>query len=62
MFVSVLKPHSTLAPEELERRCIRLVGGGEAIAGAAARGNGSEADAVAAFASLIYGAMRGPIL
>ena len=57
MFVSVLKPHSTLAPDELERRCIGLVGGGEALAGAAVRGNGSEADAVTAFASLIHGAM-----
>lgn len=58
MFVSVLKPHSTLPPDELERRCIGLVGGGEALAGAAVRGNGSEADAVTAFASLIHGAMR----
>lgn len=58
MFVSVLKPHSSLPADELERRCIGLVGGGEALAGAAVRGKGSEADAVTAFASLIYGAMR----
>ncbi len=58
MFVSVLKPHSALPTDELERRCIGLVGGGEALAGAAVRGNGSEADAVTAFASLIHGAMR----
>lgn len=58
MFVSVLQPHSTLPPDELERRCIGLVGGGEALAGATVRGNGTEEDAVTAFASLIHGAMR----
>lgn len=58
MFVSVLRPHSTLPPDELERRCVGLVAGGEALAAAAVRGKGTEADAVASFTSLIHGAMR----
>jgi hypothetical protein len=58
MFVSVLKPHSSVPPDELERRCIGLVGAGEALAGAAVRGHGSQVDAVEAFSSLIHGAMR----
>ena len=57
MFVSVLTPHTSLPPDELERRCIGLVGGGEALAAAAVRGHGSEAQAAEAFASLIHGAM-----
>ena len=60
MFVSVLRPHSAVAPDELDRRCIGLVGAGEALAAAAVRGHASEAQAVAAFTSLIQGAMRTP--
>lgn len=58
MFVTVLEAHSDLSLDELERRCIGLVAGGEALAGAAVRGNGTEADAVTAFEALIHGAMR----
>ncbi len=55
MFVSVLKPHSSLSPAELERRCIGLVGAGEALSTAMVRGNCSEAEAIKAFTSLIQG-------
>ena len=60
MFLSVLKPHSTLSPSELERRCIGLVGAGEALSAALVRGKCSEAEAIEAFTSLIQGGMRGP--
>lgn len=58
MFVSVLKPHSTLPTAELERRCIGLVGAGEALSGALVRGQCSESEAAATFASLISGALQ----
>ena len=58
MFVSVLRPHSTLSPAELERRCVGLVGAGEALSVAMVRGNCGEAEAVEAFASLIHGGLR----
>ncbi len=58
MFVSVLKPHSTLPPAELERRCIGLVGAGEALSTALVRGLFGEAEAAQNFASLIEGGLR----
>lgn len=58
MFVSVLKPHSDLRASELERRCIGLVGAGEALSAALVRGLLSEAEAISAFASLIEGGLR----
>ena len=61
MFVSVLKPHSTLSPAELERRCVGLVGAGEALSAATVRGNCSEAEAAAAFTSLIQGGLHAPL-
>jgi AcrR family transcriptional regulator len=60
MFVSVLRPHSTLPPAELERRCIGLVGAGEALSAALVRGTFSENDAADVFASLIEGGLRAP--
>ncbi|WP_246479302.1 TetR/AcrR family transcriptional regulator [Kaustia mangrovi] len=57
MFVSVLRPHSTLPPDELERRCVGLVGAGEALSAHMVRGRCSEAEVVEAFASLIGGAL-----
>jgi AcrR family transcriptional regulator len=60
MFVSVLKPHSILTPAELERRCIGLVGGGEALAAAKVRGSCSEAEAVNSFDAMIKGALGRP--
>ena len=58
MFVSVLQPHSTLPAAELERRCIGLVGAGEALSAALVRGNVGEAEAAGVFASLIEGGLR----
>ncbi len=58
MFVSVLQPHSTLPAAELERRCIGLVGAGEALSAALVRGNLDEAEAAGVFASLIEGGLR----
>uniref|UniRef100_UPI0038D17275 TetR/AcrR family transcriptional regulator n=1 Tax=Belnapia arida TaxID=2804533 RepID=UPI0038D17275 len=58
MFVSVLQPHSTLPVAELERRCIGLVGAGEALSAALVRGNFGEAEAAGVFASLIEGGLR----
>ncbi|WP_199708171.1 TetR/AcrR family transcriptional regulator [Teichococcus wenyumeiae] len=60
MFVSVLQPHSTLSAAELERRCIGLVGAGEALSAALVRGNFNEAEAAGVFASLIQGGLRSP--
>ncbi len=58
MFVSVLKPHSPLSPAELERRCVGLVGAGEALSAAILRGGCSQAEAAEAFASIIRGGLR----
>ncbi|MDZ5699483.1 TetR/AcrR family transcriptional regulator [Chelativorans sp. M5D2P16] len=58
MFVSVLLPHSTLSPTDLERRCVGLVGAGEALSALMVRGRCSEAEVVEAFASLIGGGMQ----
>lgn len=60
MFVSVLKPHSTLSAAELEWRCIGLVGAGEALSAALVRGTLNEVDAAEIFASLIQGSLRSP--
>lgn len=60
MFVSVLKPHSTLSTADLESRCIGLVGAGEALSATLVRGNCSESEAVGVFASLIKGGLRAP--
>lgn len=55
MFVTVLRPYSTMSAAELERRCIGLVGAGEALSAALVRGNFNEAEAIGVFASLIQG-------
>ena len=60
MFVSVLEPHSALPAAELERRCVGLVGAGEALSAALVRGGLGEAEAVRVFASLIEGGLRAP--
>ena len=59
MFVSVLEPHAGVSAPELERRCTGLVGAGEALSGALVRGRHGMDDVIAAFASLIHGALRG---
>jgi AcrR family transcriptional regulator len=56
MLVSVLAPHSALAPDELTRRCIGMVGAGEAIAAARLRGDCDESEAIATFSAIIGGA------
>lgn len=58
MFVSVLAPHSKLPKRELERRCVGLVGAGEALSAALIRGSVRESDAISSFRSLIDGALR----
>ncbi|MBO1075453.1 TetR/AcrR family transcriptional regulator (plasmid) [Roseomonas marmotae] len=60
MFIAVLTPHNTLPADELERRCIGLVGAGEALSAALVRGQFSEAQAVGVFASLIKGGLLTP--
>ena len=60
LFATVLQPHSALPPAELGRRCVGLVGAGEALAAAMVRGGGGEAEAGAAFAALIQGGLRAP--
>jgi len=61
LFAAVLAPHSTLSPTELERRCVGLVGAGEALSAAMVRGNYSEAAAAETFTSLIQGGLRAPV-
>ena len=60
LFAAVLTPHSPVSPAELARRCVGLVGAGEALAAAMARGRLSEAEAAEAFTSLIQGGLRAP--
>lgn len=60
MFVSVLTPHCRIPHADLQRRCVGLVGAGEALSGAVVRGQCSEIEAAEAFVSLIKGALRGP--
>ena len=55
LFASSLAPFVTLAPAELERRCVGLVGAGEALSAAMVRGSCTEAEAAQALASLIEG-------
>lgn len=61
MFVSVLKPHSNLPAAELERRCIGLVGAGEALSAALVRGRCDETEVAEVFASLIMGGVRASV-
>jgi AcrR family transcriptional regulator len=55
LFATVLKPHSRLPPPDLERRCVGLIGAGEALSAAMVRGQCSETEATQAFISLIQG-------
>lgn len=57
IFVSVLGPHSALPQQQLEERCVGLVGAGEALSTALVRGKYTEAQAALAFASIIRGAL-----
>lgn len=60
MFVSVLRPHSDASPARLERRCVALVGAGEALSASVVRATCSQAEAVEEFARLIHAALAGP--
>lgn len=57
LFASVLKPFTSVSSAELERRCIGLIGAGEALSTAMVRGDHSEADAAKTLASLISGSL-----
>lgn len=57
LFAFALGPHSPLPPDELQLRCVGLVGAGEAIMAAVARRVSNETDAAKAFTSLIWGVL-----
>lgn len=57
MFVAVLTPHTRLPEDEMTRRCIALVGAGEALASALVRGQHDLDQVIGAFAALIRGAI-----
>jgi AcrR family transcriptional regulator len=57
MFVAVLTPHTSLMQDELNRRCVGLVGAGEALAAAKIRGVLSTEQAIASLGALIRGAI-----
>lgn len=60
MFVAVLGPHCDVPPAPLERRCVALVGAGEALSAAVVRGRCRQADAVEEYARLISAAVAAP--
>ncbi|MGP9811659.1 TetR/AcrR family transcriptional regulator [Rhodopseudomonas sp. NSM] len=60
LFATALKPHTTLPRAELMRRCVGMIGAGEALSAAMIRGQCREADAAAAFAALILGGLQRP--
>lgn len=60
MFVAVLAPHSSLPPEELERRCVAFVGAGEALSAALTRGFCTQAEAVGTFETLLACGLQAP--
>ena len=60
LFAAALAPHSPLPPDELQRRCVGLVGAGEALCQLMVQGQCSEPEAAAAFSSLIRGGLQAP--
>lgn len=60
LFSALLRPYVDLPQAELERRCMGLIGAGEALSAAMVRGNCGEAEAAETFASLIQGGLRKP--
>ncbi|RKR06708.1 TetR family transcriptional regulator [Kushneria sinocarnis] len=58
LFVAVLKPHCELAEAELERRCVGLIGAGDAISAAMVRGHCSEAEAADTLTLLIRSGLQ----
>ncbi|MCB1470759.1 MAG: TetR/AcrR family transcriptional regulator [Rhizobiaceae bacterium] len=59
MFEAVLAPYSSVSEIDLARRCVGLVGAGEALAASLLQGRGDEAQVVAAFVALIKGSLEG---
>jgi AcrR family transcriptional regulator len=57
MFVSVLRPFSTLSEGAATRLCTGLVGAGEALSAAIVRGKIAEAHAIATFVDIIRGSL-----
>jgi AcrR family transcriptional regulator len=57
LFTTLLAPHSTLPPAQLRLHCVGVIGAGEAIMAAIARGVSTEAEATKAFAALIRGGL-----
>ncbi|UIJ72673.1 TetR/AcrR family transcriptional regulator [Aurantimonas sp. HBX-1] len=58
MFVSVLTPFAALSSPELQRRCVGLVGAGEALSAAVVRGKLDRTEAAGVFASMIKGSLE----
>jgi AcrR family transcriptional regulator len=57
LFASALAPHSPLPPDELHRRCVGLVGAGEALSLLMMGGQCNEPEAAATFSALIRGGL-----
>ena len=60
MFVSVLGPHCDIPPAHLERRCVALVGAGEALSASVVKGRFPQPEAVEEYARLIHAAVNAP--
>jgi AcrR family transcriptional regulator len=60
LFIATLAPHSPLPSAELHRRCVGLVGAGEALSVMMLAGQCSEQQAAEAYSSLIRGGLRAP--
>jgi AcrR family transcriptional regulator len=60
LFASALAPHSTLLPAVLHRRCVGLVGAGEALSMFMIGGHCTEQEAAEAFSALIRGGLGAP--
>lgn len=60
LFATALQPYSPLPPDELHRRCVGLVGAGEALCLMLVAGQCSEQEAAVAFAALLRGGVQGP--
>jgi len=60
LFANALAPHSKLPEDELYRRCVGIIGAGEALSVMMVSGQCSESDAAQTFSALIRGAVSGP--
>lgn len=60
LFAAALAPYSPLPPAELHRRCVGLVGAGEALSLLMVGGQCREQEAAATFAALIQGGLQAP--